>query len=118
MNDKEEEKTFETILEKINDALEIGLNYASSSGWTRHKDSEVLEICGALDILKELKKSSSYQEAVVSFLFKSYAESYHAKKCAECISNGEKSPCDFCVGSECDACPTVRTHAEISEAPK
>ena len=38
-------------------------------------------------------------------IIQQYAEAYHARKCGECVDDGQKSPCDFCDSDSCPDCP-------------
>lgn len=86
-------------VEKVKEALEIGLNAVTNQGWTRNQDKEIYLIS---DAIAELEKPAEDDAAeVASSVFgieyvtaeewhtlaaqkiQQYAESYHAKKCAE-----------------------------------
>lgn len=41
---------------------------------------------------------------IYSNLIQQYAEAYHAKKCGECVEQGQKSHCDFCEDGDCEKC--------------
>lgn len=97
-------------LGKVKEALIMGLNAVESAGWTRSQEKEAQEIREAL---AELEKpvdddAISFAERLwrdayamqrgdvnkkAAELIQQYAESYHAKKCAEC----EKEKADVIV---------------------
>jgi hypothetical protein len=102
-------------VQKVKEALEIGLNAITNQGWTRNQDKEIYLISDAIAELEKpaedempcldhnckffdrsfvlncggeshnepaITHCSSYAEKLKDI--NQYAESYHAKKCAEC----------------------------------
>lgn len=94
-------------LDKVKEALIMGLNAVESAGWTRSQEKEAQEIREALAELEKPAEYVSMNDMVYNIalnfcgahssdeytraenhaknLITQYAESYHAKKCAECV---------------------------------
>ena len=92
-------------MQKVKDALIMGLNAVESAGWTRSQSKEAQEIREAIAELENHEGSAlstvikwaedyfdhdiitgAFHESL-AILLNQYAESYHAKKCEECLAN-------------------------------
>jgi hypothetical protein len=93
-------------VEKVKEALEIGLNAVTNQGWTRNQDKEIYLISDAIaelekpaedvsqglhnivctlpDDINECDLYGDESRRLLTERIQQYAESYHAKECAAC----------------------------------